>query len=94
MTYQLKGNYATGGKSYNAAVIRVSDIKLGPVDGTYGFKVSVYESETTEEPVEVATNMFFEIPNDTSEDALEIRAIKMAATVFMPEGEMSVIDIS
>ena len=88
MTYQLKGNYSSGVKSYSAAVIRVSDINLGPVGGTYGFKVSVYESETAEEPVEVATNMFFEIPNDTSEDALEIRAIKMAATVFMPDGEI------
>lgn len=88
MTYQLKGNYATGGKSYNAAVIRVSDIKLGPVDGTYGFKVSVYESETAEEPLEEATNMFFEIPNDTSADALEMRAIKMAAVTFMPDGEI------
>ncbi|HHU4051593.1 TPA: hypothetical protein ACUB6Y_001978 [Raoultella ornithinolytica] len=94
MTYQLKGNYSSGVKSYSAAVIRVSNIHLGPVDGTYGFTVGIYESETAAEPVEVATNMFFEIPNDTSEDALEIRAIKMAATVFMPEGEMSVIDIS
>lgn len=94
MSYQLKGNYASDGKSYNAAVIRVSDIHLGPVEGTYGFKVSIYESETAEEPVEVAANMFFEIPNDTSDDALEMMAIKMAAVTFMPDGEISVSDIS
>ena len=92
MTYQLKGNYSSGVKSYSAAVIRVSNIHLGPVDGTYGFTVGIYESETAEEPVEAATNMFFEIPNDISEDALEIRAIKMAATVFMPDGEIVATD--
>lgn len=92
MTYQLKGNYASGGKTYNAAVIRVSDIHLGPVDGTYGFTVGIYESETAEEPLEEATNMFFEIPNDTSDDALEMRAIKMAAVAFMPDGEITATD--
>ena len=92
MAYQLKGSIISGGQSYDSAVIRVSDIQLGPVEGTYGFKVSIYESETADEPLEVATNMFFEIPNDTSEEALEMRAIKMAAVAFMPDGEITSTD--
>lgn len=89
MTYKLVGDYVSGRSLYEFAVIRVSNIRTGVVDGLYSFDVSIYEDDNAVEPLETADYLSFEIPYDTADDELELRAIKIAAAVFMPDGALS-----
>lgn len=89
MTYKLVGNFVSAGRSYEFAVIRVSNIRASVVDRLYSFDVAIYEDGNAVEPLETAGYLSFDIPNDTADDELELRAIKIAAAVFMPDGLLS-----